>query len=187
MPQSPTRPEPATVPKSAADLAITPGLSDHPGHLARRLHQMTYVAWTQVVSERVTPPQFVVMHVLADHPLIDQTELSDRTHLDQSTIADVTQRLTTRGYIRRERNPQDRRRNLLLLTDDGKTLLAELRVRTAQMNKIVLGSLSDAEMNTFFELSQRVIESTERLIPKAPRRGRLRAFSPTSSDAWSEG
>jgi len=142
---------------------------------------MTYVVWSQVVSERVTPPQFVVLHVLADHPMSDQTMLSERSHFDQSTIADVTRRLVTRGYVRRERDPEDRRRNLLSLTEEGSRVLDDLRLRTDQMNNILLTTLSPAEREAFQQLSERVIESIERLIPRAPRRGRLRTFAREST------
>lgn len=143
---------------------------------------MTYVVWSQVVSDKVTPPQFVLLHILASSPLSDQKTLSERSHFDQSTIADVTRRLVSRGYIRRERDLVDRRRNLLTITEEGLEVLAELRLRTMMMNEIVLGALSLSEQKTFLELGQRVIDATERLIPKAPRRGRMQTFSLVTSE-----
>jgi MarR family transcriptional regulator, temperature-dependent positive regulator of motility len=139
-------------------------LGEHPGHLARRLHQMTYVVWSEVVSETVTPPQFVVLDVIDRHPGIDQTRLSAESHFDPSTIADVVRRLIGRGLVARERDASDRRRNVLELTGAGTQVLEDLRDRTAKMNEILLDSLSPDEQRAFLESARRVIAATERLV-----------------------
>ncbi|MFF2502259.1 MarR family winged helix-turn-helix transcriptional regulator [Streptomyces sp. NPDC058067] len=138
-------------------------LTTHPGHLARRLQQAHYLLWNTMVSEEITSPQFAVMNALVAEPGLDQRTVGERVGLDRSTIAEVISRLTRRGLIDKVRDPQDGRRSLLRLTDEGARVHRKLSVRTARMNRIFLAPLSADEQAVFFDLIQRVSDAAEGL------------------------
>ncbi|MGW7065397.1 MarR family winged helix-turn-helix transcriptional regulator [Streptomyces sp. NPDC054855] len=138
-------------------------LTTHPGHLARRLQQAHYLLWNTMVSEEITSPQFAVLNALVAEPGLDQRTVGERVGLDRSTIAEVISRLMRRELLDKVRDPQDGRRYLLHLTDEGRRTHRKLTVRTARMNQVFLGPLSAAEQTVFFDLIQRVSDAAEGL------------------------
>ncbi|WP_409468262.1 MarR family winged helix-turn-helix transcriptional regulator [Streptomyces sp. HC307] len=138
-------------------------LAHHPGHLARRLQQAHHLLWNTMVSEEITSPQFAVLNALVDEPGLDQRTVGERVGLDRSTIAEVISRLGRRGLLDKVRDPQDGRRFLLRLTDDGLRTHRKLSVRTARMNQVFLAPLSAAEQTQFLDLLRRVSDAAEGL------------------------
>ena len=127
-------------------------LSAHPGHLARRLQQAHYLLWNTMVSEEITSPQFAVLNAVGE-----------RVGLDRSTIAEVISRLGRRGLLDKVRDPQDGRRFLLRLTEDGVRTHRKLTVRTARMNQVFLAPLTSEEQTLFLDLIRRVADAAEDL------------------------
>lgn len=138
-------------------------VSTHPGHLARRLQQAHYLLWNVMVSEEITSPQFAVLNALVDEPGLDQRTVGERVGLDRSTMSEVVSRLGRRGLLDKVRDPQDGRRFLLRLTDDGARTHRRLTVRTARMNQMFLAPLSAREQEVFFDLIRRVADAAEEL------------------------
>ncbi|MFJ4718487.1 MarR family winged helix-turn-helix transcriptional regulator [Streptomyces luteogriseus] len=138
-------------------------LTTHPGHLARRLQQAHYLLWNAMVSEEITSPQFAVLNTLVDEPGLDQRTVGERVGLDRSTIAEVISRLSRRGLLDKVRDPQDGRRSVLHLTDEGARTHRKLTVRTARMNQVFLAPLTADERTVFFDLIRRVADAAEGL------------------------
>ncbi|GKQ42004.1 MarR family winged helix-turn-helix transcriptional regulator [Streptomyces sp. A012304] len=138
-------------------------LNTHPGHLARRLQQAHYLLWNAMVSEEITSPQFAVLNALMAEPGLDQRTVGERVGLDRSTVAEVISRLTRRALLDKVRDPQDGRRFLLRLTDDGVRTHRRLAVRAARMSQVFLAPLSGEEQAVFFDLIRRVADAAEGL------------------------
>lgn len=117
-----------------------------PGHLLRRaqqLHAATFAA--HVTDPDLTTPQFAVLTVLRSSPKIDQVRLSQRLAIDRSTIADIAGRLEERGLIKRQRDTQDGRRNLLSLTARGRALHDRTRPEVVRVGERILEPLDPAD------------------------------------------
>ncbi|MFJ3617105.1 MarR family winged helix-turn-helix transcriptional regulator [Streptomyces iakyrus] len=138
-------------------------LTTHPGHLARRLQQAHYLLWNAMVSEEITSPQFAVLNTLVAEPGLDQRTVGERVGLDRSTIAEVISRLSRRSLLDKVRDPQDGRRSLLHLTEEGERTHRRLTVRTARMNQVFLAPLTADERTVFFDLIRRVADAAEGL------------------------
>ncbi|MEU7501796.1 MarR family transcriptional regulator [Streptomyces griseofuscus] len=138
-------------------------LNSHPGHLARRLQQAHHLLWNTMVSEEITSPQFAVLNALVAEPGLDQRTVGERVGLDRSTIAEVISRLIRRGFLDKVRDPQDGRRFLLRVTDDGLQVHRKLAARTARMNQVFLAPLSAEERASFFALIRRVTDAADQL------------------------
>ncbi|MFC8229631.1 MarR family winged helix-turn-helix transcriptional regulator [Streptomyces sp. NPDC057287] len=136
-------------------------LSTHPGHLARRLQQAHHLLWNTMVSQEITSPQFAVLNALTAEPGLDQRTVGERVGLDRSTVAEVITRLLRRELLDKVRDPDDGRRFLLRLTDEGARTHRRLALRTAGMNQVFLGPLSADEQRTLFALMRRVADAAE--------------------------
>lgn len=85
------------------------------GHLLRRSQQMHFAIWADVFGAELTSPQYGVLSVLAHHSGLDQRRLGELVSLDRSSTADVVARLESKMWLRRRRDPNDGRRNILEL------------------------------------------------------------------------
>ncbi|MFC9120297.1 MarR family winged helix-turn-helix transcriptional regulator [Streptomyces sp. NPDC057067] len=138
-------------------------LSTHPGHLARRLQQAHHLLWNTMVSQEITSSQFAVLNALTAEPGLDQRTVGERVGLDRSTVAEVITRLLRRELLDKVRDPDDGRRFLLRLTDEGARTHRRLALRTVGMNQVFLGPLSAEEQQTLFGLMHRVADAAEAL------------------------
>lgn len=87
--------------------------------------RMAHASFEQRLSESdlgVSPVQFGVMRSLCRGHLTI-SELSRKFVVDPSTLVPVVDSLERKGYVLRGRDPQDRRRVPLSLTEDGQQLL----------------------------------------------------------------
>ncbi|MEV0225909.1 MarR family transcriptional regulator [Streptomyces sp. NPDC050704] len=75
----------------------------------------------------LTPAQAGVLRLLASTPGRSQREIADQLGMPPSRFVPFADELEERGLIERRRNPSDRRLYALHLTDEGVTLLSELR------------------------------------------------------------
>lgn len=76
---------------------------------------------------RLTYSQYLVMLVLWEHDPVSVGELGARLHLDSGTLTPLLKRMEQAGLVARRRDPQDERRVLIALTQDGRDLRAAAR------------------------------------------------------------
>src|SRR5918996_1540381 len=85
--------------------------------------------------------QFGLLTVLATEGPRSQQELAEWVRMDRTTMVALVDSLEERGYVRRERNPEDRRAYLLQLTPEGKRIQVRARKVMLGAEEEVLGSL----------------------------------------------
>jgi DNA-binding MarR family transcriptional regulator len=130
----------------------------HTGHLLRRAQQLHVAVWLRDVCTETTSVQFAALTVLDQRPGDSQRDLGRALDLDRSTIADLVARMVRRGLIERERDEDDRRRNLLQLTAAGRDELARLRPRVEAIEPTLTAGLSPSERDQLRRLLHRALE-----------------------------
>ena len=131
-----------------------------PGHLIRRLHQLStqvFAAAMAQAGEDLTPVQFAMMDALAAEPGLDQASLARAIGKDRATVGAVAERLAKKGLIARTASAHDRRAIELELTGAGRDLHARLAPRVAAIQAAILPGLSEAERATFVALVARAL------------------------------
>ncbi|GAA3545816.1 hypothetical protein GCM10022222_31840 [Amycolatopsis ultiminotia] len=120
-----------------------------PGHLIRCAQQVHTAFWAEELADRLTGPQYAVLHVVAAHPGINQRRLGELAALDKSTTADVVRRLAGKGRLDRERDPGDGRGRILRLTGNAVQWLAEIHPRVAAVQQRLLDVLPPDDRAAF--------------------------------------
>ncbi|MCX7523304.1 MarR family winged helix-turn-helix transcriptional regulator [Microbacterium sp. STN6] len=120
-------------------------LTTFTGFLIRRAQQAHMAAWQREVSSDVTSVQFGVLNLLHDSPGSSQKDLCTALDVDRSTIADIVARLQSRALIERVRDTQDRRRNILHLTERGEREWLELIPRVYRVDQVLTDTLEDSD------------------------------------------
>ncbi|WP_404440956.1 MarR family winged helix-turn-helix transcriptional regulator [Stutzerimonas chloritidismutans] len=70
----------------------------------------------------LSPVQLMILQVLAGEGQLTASALSKRVSLTAATLSGQLDRLAERGLLLRQRDDQDRRRQWLLLTQEGRAL-----------------------------------------------------------------
>ncbi len=117
----------------------------HTGFLLRRAQQRHVAAWQHEVSGDITNVQYGVLAVLARRPGLAQKEIGEELDLDRSTIADVCVRMERGGMISRVQDAQDRRRNVLHLTERGRAELKRVVPLVDEVQVTLARGLTAAE------------------------------------------
>lgn len=86
----------------------------------------------------ITGPQRLVLRVVGKFPGLSAGELAHIIRLHPSTITGILQRLVARGFLERERDPQDSRRARLRLKARA---LPNTLTSSGTVEKVVTGAL----------------------------------------------
>jgi DNA-binding MarR family transcriptional regulator len=140
---------------------MTP-VSQMPGHLIRRLHQISTQIFTQRVKQAgfdLTSVQFALLDALRNNPGIDQAGLAEAVAKDRATIGAVVDRLEQKGLILRAVSERDKRARTLSLTDEGAAILAQLYPIVEDLQSEILRGLEKDEYRQFVKLAAKAASS----------------------------
>ena len=106
----------------------------------------------------LTSPQLMCLRVLGDAGTMMPSEMARAVSLSQATVTGILDRLSQRKLITRRRNPRDKRRVILRLTDAGRDLLANAPSPLHGGLATTLRAMSDIERITIHDTLERVAE-----------------------------
>lgn len=151
-----TAPEPE---RPASDPEPTWTLSSS-GYLLARLGAESRRRWARMLSERgLTPHHYGVLMTLDDVRVTYQQRLSEAIGVDPRNAVPVVDHLQRQGLIERTRDPADRRRHAIALTEEGKRAVAELRSAATAIEREMLQGLSQAEQADLHHLLRKLFET----------------------------
>jgi DNA-binding MarR family transcriptional regulator len=93
--------------------------------------------------EGLTALQYTALTVLERHPDLTSARLARHSFVTAQSMADMVKTLRARGLVERHRDPADRRRLVLALTDKGQELLDGYRPAVAGLEAEMLAGLSE--------------------------------------------
>lgn len=95
---------------------------------ALRRIQMRNAADAGCIEQRLglSSAQFTCLQVIAERDQVTQVELAHRAAVSPSTAVGLLDRLEARGFVRRERDAEDRRRIHLHATDAGREAVRQV-------------------------------------------------------------
>jgi MarR family transcriptional regulator, lower aerobic nicotinate degradation pathway regulator len=133
-------------------------LSERPGFLIRRLHQI-HVALFQEACGRfdITPLQYSLLTALAARKTADQTTLAADIALDRTTTTGALKRLAARRLVARAIDQTDRRSRLCRLTAAGRILLTRIEASARAAHRATLENLTEREKAVFIAMAQRIV------------------------------
>lgn len=97
-----------------------------------------------------------VLAALADSGPHAQRELAARLRIDPSDVVKVLDELTAAGFVERARDPADRRRVSVTLTEAGRTALAGLTAEAAAVQEDLLAPLEERERAALHGMLRRI-------------------------------
>ncbi len=110
------------------------------------LGSMATDRFAAAITDLDLKPKHVGVLVALDHGVAaSQQDLAVRLGVAPSLVVALADHLEGLGTVRRERDPDDRRRQVLTLTDHGRELLAEATSRAQRLDREFTHALSAAQ------------------------------------------
>jgi DNA-binding MarR family transcriptional regulator len=133
-------------------------LSQRPGFLIRRLHQI-HVALFQkrCAAFEITPLHYSLLSALAKRGTADQTTLAADVALDRTTTTGALKRLQSRRFIERSIHPGDRRAQISRLTEAGAKLLRQMEAQARAAHRETVADLGKADQKRLIVLMQKIV------------------------------
>lgn len=131
-----------------------------PGHLIRRLHQLSTATFSDRMKAAgfdLTSVQFAALQIIGETPGIDQASLAQQIAYDRATIGGVVDRLERKGWVSRTINPDDKRARKVTLTDSGMATLQAVRPIIDALQRDILTQLNDDERAVFIKLAIKAV------------------------------
>jgi DNA-binding MarR family transcriptional regulator len=145
-------------------------LSERPGFLIRRLHQIHAALFQDACGRfEITPLQYSLLSALAARKTADQTSLAADIALDRTTTTGALKRLEARKLVERPVDAADRRARLCRLTKAGAALLGKIEGAARGAHDATLAGLNDKERTQFIALMQRIVAENGNQNDEAPR------------------
>jgi MarR family transcriptional regulator, lower aerobic nicotinate degradation pathway regulator len=127
-------------------------LIDHLARIARRRSELALAPMS------LRPRHLVVLTILREHGTTTQSALCEALRLDPTNLVGLLNELEERSLLTRRRDPADRRRHIVELTDAGTATLAGAETALAAVQDEVLAGLEDEERAALHSLLARAAE-----------------------------
>jgi DNA-binding MarR family transcriptional regulator len=143
---------------------------EKPGHLIRRLHQISNSVFIeQAKAYDLTPAQYASLIAVEFTPGLDQASLGRIVALDRTTVSVVVGRLVAKGLLERKRGSG--RKVALFLTGPARAMIEVMRPRIQCVDDILLDPLNAAEREIFMRLLFKLVDVNNELS-RAPHDAR---------------
>lgn len=106
----------------------------------------------------ITYPQYLVLMLLWEQDNRIVSDITDRLHLETSTITPLLQRMERQGLIVRQRSQADNRQRIVSLTGEGKRLEEKIKeVPNCMAREVVSRGMTEDELRMLVALTDKFI------------------------------
>lgn len=115
------------------------------GYLLRRAYAKAATDAQDCIGADTHVREAAMLAVLDERGALSQRELADLTNVNPTIMVKLVDLLEERGWVARERNPDDRRSYALRLTEPGRTAFKELQADLDEGERIFTDALTTRE------------------------------------------
>jgi DNA-binding MarR family transcriptional regulator len=105
--------------------------------------------------------QYGVLALLREGPAVAQGRIADALGIDPSQLVGELDELEAGGFIERQRDPHDRRRQMVAITKKGEKQLVKLRAGVQRIENEYLASLDATARKQLHELLLQVAQGND--------------------------
>ncbi|MDV4149940.1 MarR family transcriptional regulator [Clostridium sp. AL.422] len=101
----------------------------------------------------------VIIMFLSKNKDVNQDTISKRYMIDKGMVAKTLNKLETKGFILREQNPDNKRENIISLTEKGADILNNIKSIVDEWYEILYGEMSEEEIVCMKKLTNKMAEN----------------------------
>ncbi|MBT0772828.1 MarR family transcriptional regulator [Kineosporia sp. J2-2] len=133
-------------------------LAERPGYMFHKAALLLYEDVERALeSTGMRARYFFVLASLAGGPRLSQQDISRLLNLDPTTVVSVIDEMERNRHVERQRDPADRRRYHLFLTDDGREQLAKAETIVTDAETAFFATLEKAELGAMHGMLRRLL------------------------------
>jgi MarR family transcriptional regulator for hemolysin len=137
--------------------------------MTRTLHRLYDVEAQKVLDrEKVSIAHWYYLRVLAQRGELNQLELSKRVGIASTTAVPALDSMERRGLVKRTRDPKDRRKYHVSLTDDGSRLVDKLMPEIIHMISGSFDGVNPDELFTFWKVLHQIAQNLSEKVNEDP-------------------
>jgi DNA-binding MarR family transcriptional regulator len=111
-------------------------------------------------------PEWRLIAVLGEDGALTQQQICARTRMDKVTVSRAAIALADRGLVARTAHRADRRSHLLALTEQGRTLYADVAPKALELEGRIFQGFGEEELAGFIAMLRRVeVAALEAALP----------------------
>jgi DNA-binding MarR family transcriptional regulator len=133
------------------------------GFLIAKIHQITDRIFKQMLKEygikALNPGQGRILFALWQNDEIPIHELSKKTQLTKSSLTTMLDRLENGGFLKRERDKNDKRIINIKLSEMSKNLQNKYVEVSKKMTGVFYGPLTEEEIDQFEEYLRKILNN----------------------------
>lgn len=128
------------------------------GFVLRKAQQRHTALFAAQMIDGLTPTQFAALARLAETGPCSQNALGRLTAMDVATIKGVVDRLRERGLIVSAPDPDDKRRSVIALSEQGRALIGPAQEAGRAITAATLAPLTRRESATLLRLLAKIAD-----------------------------
>lgn len=106
----------------------------------------------------------IIIIFLSKNENVNQESISKRYMIDKGMVAKTLTRLEDKGFIKREQNPNNKRENIISLTEKSAYIMKYINAIFDDWNKILYGEMSKADIDCVKKLTGKMAENVAKYL-----------------------
>lgn len=133
------------------------------GKLRNKLHRLMKQRYATEASIKLTVEEFILLTMIRAKTDQILQNIAIATGKNKSVVMRMIDSLEKKGLVKRTVNPEDRRENLLSITDMGEQVVAEYHKIEKKLSCELLKGIPDEKVEAFFEVVEEISRRTNSL------------------------
>lgn len=106
----------------------------------------------------------IIIIFLSKNENVNQETISKRYMIDKGMVAKTLTRLEDKGFVLRERNPENKRENIISLTEKSLYIMNDINTIFDDWNKILYGEMSKEDIECVKRLTGKMVENVAKYL-----------------------
>ena len=133
------------------------------GKLRNLLHRALKQRYAAEADVRLTVEEFILLNMIEAHTDQILQNIAIATGKNKSVVMRMIDSLEEKGLAKRTVNPEDRRENLLSITERGAEVVAQYQAIEKRLSGELLDGIPAEEVATFFRVIDRISQRANEL------------------------
>lgn len=133
------------------------------GKLRNRMHRLLKQRYASVPGMKLTVEEFILLNMIDARTDQILQNIAIATGKNKSVVLRMIDSLETKGLVKRTVNPDDRRENLLSITEGGKEVATIYKNIEKQLSEELLQDIPPEKLDVFLEVLQGISGKADRI------------------------
>ncbi|MDY4044044.1 MAG: MarR family winged helix-turn-helix transcriptional regulator [Marinifilaceae bacterium] len=126
------------------------------GKLRNKLHRLMKQRYTQEAEVKMTVEEFILLNMIKARTDQILQNIAIATGKNKSVVMRMIDSLEEKGLAKRTVNPEDRRENLLSITEKGEEVVCQYQEIEKRLSNELLEGISPEKIAIFFEVIEKI-------------------------------